>query len=69
MATFRYIGCHKPNPKTGRFSVVLPTSNGRVTVAFDANSDFVIPDDEVSISSLEYHIDSWTREYDFMRVG
>lgn len=69
MAIFRYIGGNQPNPKTGDYLVNVPTSTGRVAISHQANVDFEVPDDEVTIASLEYHIDVWTGEYDFMRVS
>jgi len=69
MATFRYIGCHQPNPATGNYSVIVPTTaSGRTSITHSL-ADFTVPDDEVTIASLEYHIDAWTGEYDFMRTS
>lgn len=69
MAIFRYIGGNRPNPKSGDYTVIVPTSVGRLAISHQANEDFIVPDDEVTIAALEYHIDVWTKEYDFLRVG
>jgi len=70
MAVFRYIGNNGLYDQAGTFSVSATDTAGVLqTYSFTPNVDFTVATDDAIIAALEYHIDPFSKELDFMRIS